>query len=158
MKHEAKEVDYKLLKITSNAFADGGLIPAKYTCDGVNVSPPLDIEHIPEAAKSLAIIADDPDAPDGTWVHWLVWNIPLTHHIKENQVHGVQGVNDFNKRIYGGPCPRPGKEHRYFFKVYALDTLLELPENTKKYLLERSMSNHILAFGKLTGVYSRQNY
>ena len=157
MKHETKEVDYKLLKITSSAFTDNGFIPVKYTCDGLNINPPLDIAHIPETAKSLVVIADDPDAPGGTWVHWIVWDMPVTHHIKENQAHGVAGTNDSGKRAYCGPCPPPGTTHRYFFKVYALDAMPELAAgDTTKYLLERAMSNHILAFGRLVGYYKRQ--
>lgn len=155
MKHEAKEVNYKLLKITSAAFKDNEYIPVKYTCDGVNVSPPLDIEHIPEEAKSVALIVDDPDAPGGTWVHWVMWNIPVTHHIKENEAHGMQGMNDFSKNVYGGPCP-PGGTHRYFFKVYALDNTPDLPVSATKYHLEKAMGGHILAFGELIGLYKRQ--
>jgi Raf kinase inhibitor-like YbhB/YbcL family protein len=155
MKHEERVIDYKLLTVTSSAFRDNEMIPVKYTCDGANVSPPLTIENIPPEAKSLAIIVDDPDAPVNTWVHWLLWNIPVTHHIKENQVHGTQGMNDFGKFIYQGPCPPKGI-HRYFFKVYALDELINLPPEAKKLLLERAMSGHILAFGELTGLYKRQ--
>lgn len=118
MKHEAKEVAYKLLKKTSAAFKENGVILVKYICDGVNVSSPLDIERIPEVAKSLAIIVDDPDAPAGIRVHWVMWNIPITHHIKENEAHGMQGTNDFNKQIYFGPCPAGGT-HRYFLKICA---------------------------------------
>ena len=154
MKHEAKEVNYKLLKITSAAFKENGAIPVKYSCDGVNVSPPLDIEHIPEEAKSLAVIVDDPDAPAGTWVHWVMWNIPITHHIKENEAHGMQGTNDYSKNIYCGPCP-PGGTHRYFFKVYALDNTLDLPDSATKNHLENAMGGHILAFGELIGLDSR---
>jgi Raf kinase inhibitor-like YbhB/YbcL family protein len=155
MKHETKEVDYKLLKVTSDAFNENELIPVKYTCDGDNISPPLNIEHIPEEAKSLAIIVDDPDAPVGTWVHWVMWNIPVTHQVKENKAHGIQGINDFGKHKYQGPCP-PGGIHRYFFKVYALDDLIELPVNTTKHQLEKAMSEHIIAFGELVGIYVRK--
>ncbi|MBX9781707.1 MAG: YbhB/YbcL family Raf kinase inhibitor-like protein [Chitinophagaceae bacterium] len=156
MKHEAKEIDYRLLKITSAAFKERELIPVAYTCDGKNINPPLDIEDIPEETKCLALIVDDPDAPVNTWVHWLVWNIPVTHHIKENEVHGVEGTNDFQQYKYGGPCP-PSGTHRYFFKVYALDTLLDLKPGSKKNELEKAMSNHILAFGTLTGLYKRRD-
>ena len=155
MKQEAKEVYYKLLKMTSAAFRDNEFIPVKYTCDGVNVSPPLDIEHIPEEAKSLALIVDDPDAPDGTWVHWLMWNIPITHHIKENEAHGMQGTNDFNKQIYCGPCPAGGT-HRYFFKVYALDSTIDLYITSEKSDVDKAMGGHILAFGELVGLYKRK--
>lgn len=155
MKHEAKEIDYKLLKVSSSAFNENELIPVKYTCDGANISPPLNIDHIPEEAKSLAIIVDDPDAPVSTWVHWVMWNIPVTHQVKENKAHGIQGINDFGKHKYQGPCP-PGGIHRYFFKVYALDDLIELPENTNKHQLEKAMSEHIIAFGELVGIYARK--
>lgn len=155
MKSDMKEVDYKVLKISSEAFGDNEMIPPKYTCDGINVSPPLSIGHLPLQAKSLAIIADDPDAPAGTWVHWVAWNIPCTHHLEENKVHGTEGKNDFGINGYGGPCP-PSGMHRYFFKIYALDTLLQLPANAGKTQLEKAMSNHIIAFGELTGLYARK--
>ena len=156
MKHIEKAIDYKQLNISSIAFKADEMIPSKYTCDGVNINPPLDIKHIPEKAKCLALIVDDPDAPIGVWVHWVVWNIPVTHHIKENEVHGTEGINDFQQQHYGGPCP-PSGTHRYFFKVYALDALLDLPANTKKLQLEKAMSEHIIAFGELIGLYNR-NY
>lgn len=156
MKHEAKAIDYKLLKVSSSAFMENELIPVKYTCDGANISPPLDIDHIPEEAKSLAIIVDDPDAPVGTWVHWVMWNIPVTHQIKENKAHGSQGINDFGKHKYQGPCPPTGRIHRYFFKVYALDDIIELPVNTNKHQLEKALSEHIIAFGELVGIYARK--
>lgn len=147
-------VDFKQLKVSSDSFQNDGMIPLKYTCDGINVNPPLDIEHIPEEAQCLVLIVDDPDAPKGTWVHWLAWNIPVTHHIKENEVHGIEGFNDFKQHHYGGPCP-PSGTHRYFFKIYALDSLLNLPLNTQKLKLERAMSEHIIAFGELVGLYKR---
>ena len=149
-------VDFKTLKVTSSAFEEDGSIPLKYTCDGEDISPPIAIDQIPEEAKSLAIIIDDPDAPSGTWVHWVVWDIPITHQLKENEIHGQQGINDFNKKRYNGPCP-PRGTHRYFFKVYALDTILNLDASTKKSDLERAMASHILAFGELVGRYERPN-
>lgn len=149
-----RAIYYKQLKVTSPAFKENEMIPSKYTCDGVNVSIPLDIKHIPEEAKCLALIVDDPDAPIGVWVHWVIWDIPVTHHIKENEVHGTQGLNDFQQHYYGGPCP-PSGTHRYFFKVYALDALLDLPANTKKLQLEKAMSEHIIAFGELIGLYKK---
>lgn len=155
MKHLTKAVDYKLLTITSTAFNDGAMIPVKYTCDGANINPPLDIKNIPEEAKCLALIVDDPDAPINTWVHWIAWNIPVTHHLKEDEVHGTEGVNDFQQYHYGGPCP-PSGTHRYFFKLYALDDVLELPPDTKKLQLEKAMSEHIIAFGELVGLYKRK--
>ena len=147
-----RAVDYRQLKISSPAFQNGEMIPSKYTCDGNNINPPLDIKNIPEDAICLALIVDDPDAPNGVWVHWIIWNIPVTHHLKEDHSNGIEGVNDFHQNHYGGPCPPPGV-HRYFFKVYALDALLELPANTKKLQLERAMSEHIIGFGELIGLY-----
>jgi Raf kinase inhibitor-like YbhB/YbcL family protein len=145
----------KELKITSSAFKNNDHIPSKYTCDGVDVNPPLTVEGIPEATKSLALIVDDPDAPMGTWDHWVVWNIPPTEKIGENSVPGVEGLNDFRKHSYGGPCP-PSGTHRYFFKVYALDTKLILSANSRKKDVEKAMQEHILAKGELVGRYSRR--
>lgn len=156
MKHIEKAIDYKQLVISSTAFVAGGMIPSKYTCDGENISPPLDIAHIPGEARCLALIADDPDAPVGTWVHWLAWNIPVTHHISENEIHGMEGINDFQQHHYGGPCP-PSGTHRYYFKIYALDELLDLPPKTRKSHLEKAMSEHIIGFGELMGLYKRND-
>jgi len=149
-----KSKHYKLLNISSTAFRHEELIPVQYTCDGRNINPPLEIDHIPVEAKCLALIMDDPDAPRGTYVHWVVWNIPVTRHLKENEVTGIEGVNDFNQHHYGGPCP-PSGTHRYFFKVYALDELLDLPDGTNKTQLEEAMSPHIIAFGEMIGLYKR---
>lgn len=151
-----RAVDYKQLKVSSAAFQNEGLIPVKYTCDGRNINPPINIEHIPKETKCLALIVDDKDAPAGSWAHWLAWNIPVTHRIKENEIHGKEGVNDFQRKHYDGPCHLSGT-HRYSFKVYALDTLLSLPANTKKEQLEKAMSEYIIAFGELTGLYNRMN-
>lgn len=151
-----KSVAPTSLSISSTAFAAGGMIPSKYTCDGANVNPPLDIEGIPDNAKSLALIVDDPDAPAGTWVHWVVWNIPVASHLNENEAPGTQGTNDFNRRNYGGPCP-PSGTHRYFFKVYALDAMLNLPDNTGKSQLLKAMEGHIVASGELMGLYQRKH-
>jgi Raf kinase inhibitor-like YbhB/YbcL family protein len=151
---EYTDFDYKPLYITSTAFENEKMIPGKYTCDGKNINPPLDITNIPAEAKSLVLVVDDPDAPIGTWVHWIVWNIPITKQLKENDVAGIEGLNDFQQNNYGGPCP-PSGTHRYFFKVYALDALLDLPVNTRKPALEKTMNQHIIAFGKLIGLYSR---
>jgi Raf kinase inhibitor-like YbhB/YbcL family protein len=148
-------INYKRLKVTSSAFEENGMIPAGYTCDGKNISPPLTIEHVPAETKCLALIIDDPDAPSKTWVHWIIWNIPVTHHIKENEVHGVQGINDFRQNQYGGPCP-PSGTHRYFFKVYALDNLLDLPASSDKMQLEKAMSEHIVGFGETIGLYKKK--
>ena len=147
-------VDYKQLKITSNAFKDNNFIPAKYSCEGDDINPPFVIENIPEETKSLAIIVDDPDARAATWVHWVMWNIPVTHHLKENHVPGVQGINDFGRQKYNGPCP-PGGTHHYYFKVYALDTVLDIPAGSNKLQLEKAMSDHTIAFGEIIGLYTR---
>lgn len=146
------------MKVSSPAFKHNGNIPSKHTCDGADVSPALVIEGVPGEAKSLALIMDDPDAPRGTWVHWVVWNIdPKTSEMKENAVPSGarQGMNDFRRREYGGPCP-PSGTHRYFFKVYAMDKILELDERTTKAKLESAMKNHIIDQTELIGLYTRK--
>jgi Raf kinase inhibitor-like YbhB/YbcL family protein len=148
-------VDYKYLKVSSEAFGYGEMIPEKYTCDGENISPPIYIENIPPEAKCLVLIMDDPDAPHSAWVHWLVWNIPVTHQIQENKVHGMQGFNDFKQPYYGGPCP-PSGTHHYYFKIYALKELLCISPDSGKIQLEKAMSQQILAFGELVGLYTRK--
>jgi len=145
----------KELTITSPAFERNKLIPSKYTCDGDDVNPPLNIKGTPEETKSLVLIVDDPDAPMGTWDHWIVWNIPPTNKIEENSVPGTEGLNNFRRHSYGGPCP-PSGTHRYFFKVYALDTKLDLNPNSRKKDVEKAMKDHILAKGELVGLYSRK--
>jgi len=143
------------LIVTSPAFGDKSRIPSKYTCDGDDVNPPIMIEGIPEAAESLVLIVDDPDAPRGTWDHWIVWNIPPKGRLEEDSVPGTEGMNDSGRQSYSGPCP-PSGTHRYFFKVYALDTKLNLPTNSRKRDVERAMKGHILAEGQLVGLYSRR--
>jgi Raf kinase inhibitor-like YbhB/YbcL family protein len=145
----------KELKISSPAFQHNGLIPSKYTCDGENINPTLNIEDIPQGTQSLALVVDDPDAPMGTWDHWTVWNIPLSDQIKENSVPGTEGMNSARRRNYGGPCP-PFGTHRYFFKVYALDTKLTLNPNSNKKDLEKAMQGHTLAKGEIIGKYARK--
>ena len=151
------------IKVVSLAFQEGAMIPADYTCDGKNISPPLSWSGIPEKAVTLALICDDPDAPVGTWVHWVLYNLPASAKElpagvppEEKLASGaVQGKNDFRKVGYGGPCP-PGGTHRYYFKLYALDKALELkPGATKKELL-KAMEGHILAEGQLMGRYKRR--
>jgi hypothetical protein len=150
------------ITLTSVAFSDGGLIPREYTCDGKDISPPLAWEGVPDSAKSLAMICDDPDAPGGTWVHWVLFNIPATANelarntpsdkVLENGAR--HGINDFRRFGYGGPCP-PGGTHRYYFKIYALDiALTQKPGLTKAELLN-AMQDHILADGQLMGKYQR---
>jgi Raf kinase inhibitor-like YbhB/YbcL family protein len=148
-------IDYKHLIVTSPVFDYEGYIPEKYTCDGINISPPLNIENIPEESICLVLIVDDPDTPVTAWVHWLVWNIPVTRHIEENVVHGITGMNDFQQKQYSGPCP-PSGTHRYFFKVYALKELVNLSPNSIKKQVEKVMSEKIIAFGELVGLYKRK--
>jgi len=146
------------LNITSPVFKHNDRIPLKYTCDGADINPPLLIENVPIGARSLALIVDDPDAPSGTWVHWVVWNIaPDTGKIKEHSVPAgaSEGANDFRKRSYGGPCP-PSGIHRYFFKLYALDAMLNLNPGTDKASLEKAMHGHILGQAELIGLYTRK--
>jgi Raf kinase inhibitor-like YbhB/YbcL family protein len=145
----------KKLSVESSTFENNQLIPTKYTCDGDDISPPLTIEGVPEGTKTLALIVDDPDCPTGTWDHWIVWNIPATtSKIAENTAPGTEGLNDFRKRVYGGPCP-PSGTHRYFFKVYALDVKLDLSPTSRKRDVEKAMQGHVLAEGELVGLYRR---
>ena len=154
-----KEMD---IEITSTAFAEGSMIPKRYTCDGEDVSPPLAWTGVPDGTKSLALICDDPDAPMGTWVHWVLFNIPVD--IKELPTSvppqkviesgAKHGINDFRNFGYGGPCP-PGGTHRYYFKLYALDTEIDLEPGITKAQLLKAMEGHILAQGQLIGRYKR---
>lgn len=143
------------LRVSSPIFQNNQFIHPKYTCDGDDVNPSLRIEGIPREAQALVLIVDDPDAPMGTWDHWVVWNIPPVERIEENSVPGIQGLNDFNKHSYGGPCP-PSGTHRYFFKVYALDMKLNLDPNSRKKDVEKAMKGHILAEGRIVGLYRRR--
>jgi Raf kinase inhibitor-like YbhB/YbcL family protein len=151
-----------MLQLSSPAIpkiAESSLILKQYTCDGQDISPPFHIDGTPPGTKSLALIVDDPDAPMGTWVHWLLWNIPSsTKTIEEHTIPAgaVSGTNDFGRLRYGGPCP-PSGTHRYYFKLYALDTMLKLPPGRKKANLLNAMQNHILAEVTLMGRYSRQH-
>jgi Raf kinase inhibitor-like YbhB/YbcL family protein len=144
-------------KITSQAFSNNSYIPKQCTCEGEDISPPLTIVETPTNTKSLVLIVDDPDAPMGTWVHWVVFNInPTTKEIKENSIPqgSTLGKNDFGKLEYGGPCP-PSGTHRYFFKIYALDTSLNLPEGTTKAEVEKAIEGHVLDRGELMGLYKK---
>jgi Raf kinase inhibitor-like YbhB/YbcL family protein len=145
------------MNITSTAFKHNENIPATYTCDGSDHIPPLAFSEVPTNTKSFVLIVDDPDAPARTFTHWLIYNIPSTTiQILENEVpqNSLQGINDFGTTKYGGPCPRTGI-HRYFFKLYALDVLLNLPEGAKKQELEDAIEGHILESSKLIGLYKR---
>ncbi len=151
------------LEIQAPAFRAGGEIPTKFTCQGDDISPALTWTEPPAGTRSFVLIMDDPDAPAGTWVHWVVYDLPANQrglheavpkddHLREG---GTQGRNDFEKIGYGGPCPPPGKPHRYFFKLYALDAWLRLPPGATKREVERAMEGHILARGQLIGRYRR---
>ena len=150
------------IEIKSSAFEEGGMIPKKYTCDGADVSPPLSWTSVPEGTKTIVVICDDPDAPMGTWVHWVLFNLPadvkdLPENLpsEKNLDNGaMQGTNDFGNIGYGGPCP-PGGTHRYYFKFYALDMELSLEGGATKKELLKAMEGHILAEGQLMGRYKR---
>ena len=159
---EAKGGKKMQIKVTSTAFEEGGMIPKQYTCDGTDVSPPLAWTSVPEGTKTIALICDDPDAPMGTWVHWVLFNLPAdVKELPENvqpqkslETGAMQGTNDFRKIGYGGPCP-PGGTHRYYFKLYALDSELNLQAGATKRELLKTMKGHILAEGQLMGRYRR---
>jgi len=150
------------ITITSSAFAEGAMIPKKHTCDDEDISPDLKWSGVPQGAKSLALICDDPDAPVGTWVHWVLFNIPadvsaLPAGVSPDAVlkNGARhGKNDFRKLGYGGPCP-PGGTHRYYFKLYGIDTVINLESGSTKAQLLAAMQGHILAEGQLMGKYRR---
>jgi Raf kinase inhibitor-like YbhB/YbcL family protein len=152
------------MQLTSTAFSEGEPIPAKYTCDGKDVSPPLKLADVPPGAKSLVLVADDPDAPVGTWVHWVLFDLPpatteLPEDLPKTQYlpgGAKQGLNDFKRLGYGGPCPPPGKPHRYFFRAYALDVQLGLNPGISRKEIDRAMEKHILAQGQLMGIYKRK--
>ena len=149
--------------LSSQNFENGSDIPKKFTCDGEDVSPELSWEGPPAGTKSFALIADDPDAPSGTWTHWVAYDLPATLRQLPEAVPkqaaepggGAQGINDFGKTGYGGPCPPPGKPHRYFFKLYALDTKLDLKSGAARQQLERAMEGHVLGQAELMGTYKR---
>ena len=151
------------MELKSQAFQAGEMIPATYTCDGQDISPPLSWSDPPAGTIGFALISDDPDAPVGTWVHWVIWNIPASARtLEENLLKAAslpngakQGTTDFRRIGYGGPCP-PSGTHRYFFKLYALDTTLNLPSSTTKKDLEKAMHGHILAQAELMGKYRRR--
>src|SRR5215471_13343514 len=143
------------LRVRSDAFSHGGQIPPKYTCEGENINPPLEVSDLPDKTKSLAIIVEDPDAPRGVYDHWVAWNIIPSEAIAENSRPGVNGRNSFGNTGYGGPCP-PSGSHRYFFKVYALDNKLDLQPGSDKKTLQQAMKEHVLASGELMGHYQKR--
>jgi len=142
------------LTIGSTAFEPKGFIPAKHTCQGENINPGITIENIPAGTKSLALIVDDPDAPGGIFDHWVIWNVRPMEMIIENTAPGVEGKNSFGTNNYKGPCPSTGT-HRYFFKVFALDSLLKVQEGADRKTVEKAMERHIVAEGVLIGMYRK---
>lgn len=149
-------IQIKTLSVSSPAFVHEGDIPAKYTCDGEGINPPLSVRQIPEGTRTLAIIVEDPDAPKGTYDHWLVWNIPPNENIKENTIPGISGNNSAGKTGYHPPCPPEGV-HRYYFHVFALGSSLDLTGKETRQHLEEAMEPHILARGTLMGRYKRHH-
>ena len=158
-----EETTIKQISISPDTFSNSSSIPVEYTCDGEDRSPALSWDTVPAGIQSIALIVDDPDAPGKTWVHWVIYNIPansseLPFGVPKNKTlddGSLQGKNDFGRIGYNGPCPPPGKPHRYFFKVYALDTTLSLKSGATKSQLEAAMSGHILAQGEMVGKYGR---
>jgi Raf kinase inhibitor-like YbhB/YbcL family protein len=146
------------MKLASPDFSEGSSIPERFTCDGEEISPTLKIDEVPQAAKSLLLIVDDPDAPRGTFTHWLIWNLnpDLAEIMADTPPPGaVQGVNDFGTRQYGGPCP-PSGVHRYYFRLYALDVTLELAPKSKRKAVDDVIKGHIVAEATLMGRYARK--
>jgi Raf kinase inhibitor-like YbhB/YbcL family protein len=149
--------------VTSPSFQNGASIPKKFTCDGADVSPELQLTQPPTGTQSLALIADDPDAPVGTWIHWVLFDLPTETKalpegiakVEQPPTGGRQGRNDFRKIGYGGPCPPPGKPHRYFFRVYALDKKVGLKPGASRQELDQAMQGHILGKAELMGTYHR---
>ena len=160
----AQKGEAMAFQLQSSAFKPGAEIPQKFTCQGSDISPALSWSGAPAGTKSFALIADDPDAPAGTWVHWVIYDLPssatqLAESVtktEKTQGGGTQGTNDFKKVGYGGPCPPPGNAHRYFFKLYALDTALNLKPGASKADLEKAMKGHTLAHAELVGTYKRR--
>lgn len=142
------------MELTSPEFKNNQFIPAKFTCQGLDINPALEIQDMPSQVRSLALIVDDPDAPAGTWAHWVVFNIPPVSRIEENSAPGMLGANTLGELKYHGPCP-PSGTHRYFFKLYALDILLELKQGASKGALEKAMRAHILDQAELIGLYKK---
>lgn len=146
------------MELASPAFEHHQTIPARYTCEGDDISVPLEFKHVPAGVKSFAIIVDDPDAPHGTFDHWIAWNIPgNASGLREGEKAPKEGLNGFGVNGYRGPCPPAGGRHRYFFKVYALDTTLDIHQGATKAVLEKAMQGHILSKAELIGTYQRSN-
>ncbi len=150
--------DMSTFSLTSDAFKHNGKIPDRFTCEGEDLNPPMEIRQAPAGTVSFTLIVDDPDAPRGNWNHWLVWNIPVSQtRIEEGSLPrgAVLGMNDFGRTSYGGPCPPAGPTHRYFFKLYALDAFLDLKEGATKEQLENALTGHVLGEAELIGLYQR---
>ncbi len=143
------------MKLSSPSFKDYQMIPKKFTCQDEDINPEFIIDGVSKDTQSLALIVDDPDAPMGTWVHWVVYNMAVTSKIEENSIPGKEGINSFHRKHYGGPCP-PSGTHRYFFKIYALDTALAFNRSVDKKSLEKAMSGHILDQTELVGLYKKE--
>jgi Raf kinase inhibitor-like YbhB/YbcL family protein len=144
------------ITVSSTAFADGGDIPRRYTCDGDDLSPPLTFAGVPSGAQELAVLVEDPDAPGGTFVHWVAWGIdPSKGGLAEGEAPPGTGTNGFHRRGYGGPCPPKGPAHRYVFTVFALSEALDLPPGASAGDLRRAEANRVIAEGRLTGRYAR---
>lgn len=145
------------LNVSSPVFSEGEMIPEKYTCDGENISPPLNWGDLPHNTQSIALIVEDPDAPKGVFVHWLAWNIPPVAGIQERAAPKEQGSNSWNSKEYAGPCPPKGEKHRYYFRVFALDSLMNMDPESKKEGLIDAMRDHVLGEGHLMGYYQRKS-
>ena len=144
-------------RLLSTVFSHNGHIPPTYTCEGKNINPPLKVENIPGGTKTLALIVEDPDAPRGTFDHWVMWNISPNEAIAEDSNPGISGTNSFGKTGYGGPCP-PSGQHRYFFRVFALDDELDLLAGSTKEELLDAMKEHVIATAELMGVYQKHKH
>ncbi len=147
------------MKIKSSSFENNNSIPSKYTCDGEDINPPLEFSDIPDRCQGIALIMEDPDAPGGSWIHWLVWNVsPSSFYVKENSVPegATQGVNSFGNNNYGGPCP-PSGTHHYCFKAYALDQKINLDSGADKQDVQDQMEGHIIEEAELIGIYHRRD-
>ncbi len=158
-----REIDIDI-QVLSTAFHEGDAIPVQYTCDGENISPPLRWGRLPKGSQSLALICEDPDAPSGVFVHWIIFNLPpIVSDLPEAlpptetlvETGATQGLNDFNEIGYGGPCPPPGNPHRYFFRLFALDAKLDLKPGATKSEFANAVEGHLIAMGHLMGTYQR---